>query len=886
MNRRQFLKMTGVDVFQKRSGFVLICVLFFIAMLISLVLVMTLSMNAERIASSLYFHRIQAQVAAQEGVDHAKTLLTAYTSNSTLNWVSMPGKVMISENPKEKSQYDEKQLSSGVNVSGDDGDVWGPFNLNQERFNEERTPYLNPQTTQPLYLNWIYVRRDGTREISERPVHDPKNPLQARYAFWVDDESCRININQAWSSSTNNTNVLHHPSRADLRGLEGISEAQANEIHQNATNQPVISHKEYLRLTEGGREALSQNDYSITTRSHSAELNPWGEPKIVLTTQKNLANGRPYLDILKKDNTDPAVASKIDSLTTPLQGKYFTLSQKLMDYMRRTDWPCAPGKSFVQKYGEYGCLHIVADIIDYVRSAESSYSVVTPIYGEPKSLSGDKLYLNTKKNLGSSDVGTTYLQGSTARRPYVSEMGIELEDVFTSTVTRYISIRPYIKLYNPSLASMDIPTTNPTFAQNSVSVPNTSGVPNKNLRYTVITLHYGTNPLPPGQSATYKFTQTINLAFAPSVPAPTPPTNGSFTIFFQSTDPLTGVVDSWAAYTPMVQPTGILNWPIDPIGTPFNSLYSIKVGDPRLGNYPHAWTKSTQTYNSPTDFDLTPYLTYPRANSTYPTTPPSVDPAPQNFIPLQDNSPSGILSAASFTLPAPKGDPKNPYGVVQSVAELGCIPTQFTPEATIASPLPIVPWRTLRLQPTPSSENTIPDWALLDLFTVPTPYTSTNRTTDLVYHPLTNSVTGRVNVNAKANISEFSHQKTLEALLYGMTNIISRAETAQNIINFKTALNGVKRSPSNAYVSPHELCEIKGVADRGEASEEVMKTISALGAVRGNIFRIYSIGQSLQQASHGDLIVRSQKGIMTMVEKTSTNGVTVYIPRYGKQFSY
>ena len=341
---------------RRRAGFVLISVLFFIAMISSLALVMTLSMNSERISSFLFFHRTQSELTAREGIEHARTLLTAYTSNSTLNWISMPGKIMISEDRFSQKPPLEKPLSSGVVDTSDADDSWAPFNLNKEIFNKEKTPFLNPQTTQPLYLKWIYIRQDGTREINQNPVYDPQNPLQARYAFWVDDESCRINVNQTWSSSTNNTNVLHHPSRIDLQGLEGISEQQANEIHQNVTNHPVLGPMEFLRLTRGDKTSLTQNHYSLTTRNHSSELNPWGDPKIVLTTQKNRAYGQPYLDILNVANTDPGPVGNINrgAGATILNSKYNQQSQILMNYMKRTDWPCAPGKSFVQKYGAYG----------------------------------------------------------------------------------------------------------------------------------------------------------------------------------------------------------------------------------------------------------------------------------------------------------------------------------------------------------------------------------------------------------------------------------------------------------------------------------------------------------------------------------------------------
>lgn len=55
----------------------------------------------------------------------------------------------------------------------------------------------------PMPVRWIYQRRDGTLAVAgpdgtfTPPSTAPSNPVVARFAYWVDDESCKVNINTA-----------------------------------------------------------------------------------------------------------------------------------------------------------------------------------------------------------------------------------------------------------------------------------------------------------------------------------------------------------------------------------------------------------------------------------------------------------------------------------------------------------------------------------------------------------------------------------------------------------------------------------------------------------------------------------------------------------------
>ena len=75
----------------------------------------------------------------------------------------------------------------------------------------------------------------------------------------------------------------------------------------------------------------------------------------------------------------------------------------------------------------------------------------------------------------------------------------------------------------------------------------------------------------------------------------------------------------------------------------------------------------------------------------------------------------------------------------------------------------------------------------------------------------------------------------------------------------------------NAFDTPGEICEIKGVADAGEKSEALVRDIASLVTSRGNVFSIYTVGQALRQAPDGRLIVTAEQRQHAVVERYHDN---------------
>jgi len=293
---------------------------------------------------------------------------------------------------------------------------------------------------------------------------------------------------------------------------------------------------------------------------------------------------------------------------------------------------------------------------------------------------------------------------------------------------------------------------------------------------------------------------------------------------------------------------------LGPSGTPPENIPSLETDDPRVSFSPMDWK-----YNAAGN-------TLGRLNSIS-----SLGKAPNTLpsgIAEQDTDTSGRVSDASLYMPPPKGvgsnGPGGDNGRMSSLGELGYIHTgtEGTKEG--------VPWRTLRFQPNAFAKaDTVPDWALLDLFGVPnTGVLGANAVTA----PNGSSVGGRINVNSRVEPFSLQRDRGLLALLQG-TSVSNPATVAANIYGHRLAARtrsgafGKAYGYLNAYDNPWEICEIAGVTDGGEASERVMREIGSLITARGDVFSIYTVGQALLQTPGGKLVVTGEQRQHSVVER-------------------
>lgn len=606
-----------------------------------------------------------------------------------------------------------------------------------------------------------------------------------------------------------------------------------------ASNSPTLS------------QGIKEHDFALTHYNHSPELNLFNEPRIVLTTQRELAGDAPFLDILAADNTDPGIWANIDP--TKYQNVFDNLYQKLS----RSGWPCAPGKSFKDKYKPEGLAQIVLNIIDHVRSAESDEAIVVPSRGAFNPSTGAFSF-----QLGASSYGPQGRMGQ-SRRLQITKMGVWIRD----TSPFFFSFR--IQVYWPEEAGepIDLLGNNRTLFIYMRGEGFTKAV-SSNLPITAADIQGGPRTMQPGQYRTISKGFQLDGA-APNnylvTPIARPPGPLYIRTALRMSDEDTQSMD--IAPT-MADTAAIIEYPLDPPGSnPTNAnITAICVDDSYINQSRFDWAilepGGLNKFGPPPDSSL------------------GKSPTAPSDAPQQDTN-AANLTVAGARFPAVKGTANNPYGLVMSVADLGQVHTGGK-GTTIAG----VPWRTVRLQPTRASDDTLPDWALLDLFTITdkarglltatTGMTETDRQREMAgTHPRENSLSGLVNVNAAliGFEDDVSRPQPLQAV-FTAAGKSNAATLANNVINQSLAtgtnpgkayMNGIS-DQAPFYWTAGQIAEVADVASSGEESEALLREIIPHLTAKGQVFAVYAVGQKLKELPNGSLNVVGEARSMTILE--------------------
>jgi len=795
---------------------------------------------------------------------------------------------------------------------------------------------------------WIYLRKDATLDTNETPVMtNSANPITGRYAFWTDDEGGKLNVNLAWSRE-NSANTLSQASatRLSLAAL-GLTEDEATAFHNNVTADNFTTINRLFNSPDDSRpQDLSGlirgvNKFDTTHYNHDPDTTFFNESRIVLTTQANKAGTKPFLDILTVPNSDPGLVANIS------QAKINATIDKLKIYLERTDWPMVepsnPPKSFQSKYFNNDASRLVQlalGIIEYVRSVESPLRVVQPLR-----LAGNTLpSYDIIKTGGPAARDDTFI--GNPRRFYVTELGVwraNLREIAGPNIGR-LKVRFYIEVHLPENHGIDeIDLLNPDPGSGSKLFVFLTGAHQPALAFNAagedayIANYPGIPPDAPGSPAyEVKGSNIVDVAsgskrimlpgeyrtlvyelwldpskilvptnmgitptgfvYAPNPAVPVNPVDGKdvwitlrFALMF-ATGPGVGTTETETALRLEVVPLGSSSQstpllvrsrpgipePASITTMPLSNIGSVETNDPRVNALAVDWTP--QEDHSMGRINASNATRGASSLAPLPTTAP--------YPPQPDTSSNGRFSTASFRMPYPKGHTKNPFGLVQSPGELGFIHTGLEGKSKGAPAKLGIPWRTLRLQPSRYTDTKeVPDWALMDLFTVPSVVPAVATT---LFAPYGTAIAGRVNLNATAaEPFGLQHRAALAAVLLNARKssvvetaklnateaatladaIFNRTLADKKVVGAKTLLEGKQYGYTAGYDSPGEVAEIKGIADGGEESEELVRSISNLLTTRSNVFSVYSIGQAIKQTPSGKLIITAEQRQHSMVER-------------------
>lgn len=920
--------------FPVRRGSSLVITLAFLVILTILVIGINETTRMDRTSSNLYVDRTSAALLSQNAIESVIAKLQQATADVNRHWISQPGQIVVGAERDDgnAANGDSRKILTGAKTPGalpgatdariiylhsglastanyPGQEFLNPPNLNVATFQDPTTLLITDRKdasgSEPkMVVRWNYVRKDGTIDTSEPPVlTDHANPIIGRYAYWADDESAKINYNLAWkrdysASTASGTLAIGHPSRVTLAALDTFStdSSLVDKLHAFLTTDNYASIANHLfnspadarQVGSDVAEALRANKFEVTHYNHDPDTTFFNEERIVLTTKSSRASGRPYLNILQDESADPGYDANLDQakLNTTLFGAGGTanapVSPGLVYYLSRTDWPMISGtSSFQSKYfggNKSQLVQLAINIIDYVRSAESSLPVVEPIRGK---INASGQFLGEWLEANSTIRGQDNTFKGLTRAPLITKMGMTI-----STSTTQPQMKMFIEVYLPKnygLASVNL-VQDFRYIFQATSADGTVRLAEADQN-TPVTIAANTNivggnaVLTAGNYATISMALLFNTGAGGSTLRPTPGdkvglragicrygASSDTSVRKYATLEVAPIYDTFLVSgsaklcgalctAPQYAATGGFG----AVGTP--PSLALVTDDPRVSGIGKDWSEKTLTSGN----------TWGMSNTVA---------APiSGLLPEQDTNASGsAISQASLYMPAPKGSTANSDGLVSSSGELGYIHTgmQVTSLGTGG-----VPWRTIRLQPSAEPNTVVPDWAFMDLFTAPITVGAMARP---VFAPHDTATGGRINVNAWAEpaadaASPFGGARTLPlvAALLGVRNDASdlsktlssgsAAQVAGNIYNKVAAANGKLFGYTSGYFSQGEIVEIKGVADQGEASEETVRQLANIVTARGNVFSIYTIGQALKQTPQGRLVITAENRQQTMIER-------------------
>jgi hypothetical protein len=141
-------------------------------------------------------------------------------------------------------------------------------------------PIIGGADPPKVSVKWVNVLRNPSETANS------SNAIIGRYAFWVDDEGAKININTADGTEKYTTNSLGigSPSEVSLEVLFPTNgKVPSQEIVRIARTKGFHSPREILSATNVPAPAVYTNNvFALTAYSRSPELNIFGQPKMAL----------------------------------------------------------------------------------------------------------------------------------------------------------------------------------------------------------------------------------------------------------------------------------------------------------------------------------------------------------------------------------------------------------------------------------------------------------------------------------------------------------------------------------------------------------------------------------------------------------------------------
>lgn len=313
---------------QNERGVALILTLSILVLVTLLVVSFAISMRVENSASRAQSDAVKAREFAMAGVNEAISQLQVATPpiNAGTNYITSPGLI----------RWRISGIASNVPLYTTDGtNAVVDINLAYRGL-------INRVANRRMYVSWHnWTLTNSIPWIYGAYATTKPAVLIGRYAYWVDDEATKVNINAACQR----TDPLG-PTPKELH-LEAIT----NGIDAAASYSRPSSGRPYPSVNSWALSAIGQNNitsgmaytnhFNLTAHSADLRLNPWGTPCVNLNT--NITAG-----FAAKWNLMNAITNAMGNMA-------------LTNWFRGAGY----GQTFRQKYGG-NVLQIAANIVDYI----------------------------------------------------------------------------------------------------------------------------------------------------------------------------------------------------------------------------------------------------------------------------------------------------------------------------------------------------------------------------------------------------------------------------------------------------------------------------------------------------------------------------------------
>lgn len=906
------------------GAFALILTMAILAIATILAVAFANSMRTERQASASLMETERAKLLAQSALDHAISILDenipqpappaaspyplppagAPTSAFVpTNWVVNPGRLTT-----QTGGGALRSIPLSSNPVIDYTPAIQDANLNPRALSGGSN--LTLATSDPMRVAWITILKDPTAAASA------SNPIVGRYAFWIDDENARVDLNTAFGKGSVSNGAapqvvpgtvkvgssifpIGHPTSINLDALDASFDKAAlasSPMRSNASRGNMRSSAE-AKPFFSTRAAFDASKFFVTTSSNDPEYNVFGKSRlffsryVAATTLMNQVNqfafdwdGATYF---------PRDENKVTSAGADNFALYRTAAV-ISNLLNRNDWPGMPSRSFVDKWGGGSLGLREADQVAWNAVVLGGYGNVadsaSPSNAENNVFADFQNFLTSgpgftgSSNLPNSAIPVGRLSAKAIMpalpKPGIQEIALQATPVAAGVGNVRIKLDVQCEFYlgdrfpTNLLSSKSGTGLGFFFTYFWFSVSDTN---NASVTATDSETHYfkkdggGSTPDYTGVGAMYGYAPTSStVSLSP----------GSYTVIATNSGQSVYVANGSGSGLNTAQSSG----------QKFSNTTTVRVqAKMRLVS---KYSGGTIGYASGIPIQVIPVWDShdPAGSGAAPIQPPTGEKDTIDFDFLVDTS-STSPTVQSVEVPVPQLAGRAASWSATSLPTLGAkniattaagdvsklnayndlsvgnYPASEKPSIGMISVVPTGMQRglttTVSLHPAGNSAE-LPDWLLLDLL-APSVESPT---------AFNNSTCGKVNINASifpAGSALFAPPDRTVPLQAVFQNMASNPATlASDIFHRKKAGNGTEFGISDAYDYIGEICETAGVADSGGTDwdkEFLIRNLAGCLTTRSNAFRVIGVAQLLKKRPGNTAYDRYETGDILTGEK-------------------